>query len=79
MTDEEALAILHERRGTMYDPLVVDVFSASYRRIMPVEEAAAHPAAKAVGGARAGRAGCRVEPPTPKPQRPPKQRRSTKC
>jgi putative nucleotidyltransferase with HDIG domain len=52
MTDEAALAILQERRGTMYDPLVVDVFSTCYRRIMPVEEAAAHPAAKAVGGAR---------------------------
>ena len=52
MTDEEALAILHERRGTMYDPLVVDVFAANYKRIMPGEDAAAHPAAKAVGGAR---------------------------
>ena len=52
MTDEAALAILHERRGTMYDPLVVDVFSTCYRRIMPVEEAVAHPAARAVGGAR---------------------------
>jgi putative nucleotidyltransferase with HDIG domain len=52
MTDEAALAILHERRGTMYDPLVVDVFSASYKRFMPVETEAAHPAAKAVGGAR---------------------------
>jgi putative nucleotidyltransferase with HDIG domain len=52
MTDEDALAILRERRGTMYDPLVVDVFAANYKRIMPVEEAAAHPAAKAIGGAR---------------------------
>jgi putative nucleotidyltransferase with HDIG domain len=52
MTDEDALAILHERRGTMYDPLVVDVFSANYKRIMPVEEAVTHPAAKAIGGAR---------------------------
>ena len=52
MTDEAALAILHERRGTMYDPLVVDVFTASYKRFMPVETEAAHPAAKAVGGAR---------------------------
>jgi putative methionine-R-sulfoxide reductase with GAF domain len=52
MTDEDALAILRERRGTMYDPLVVDVFSASYKRFMPVETEAAHPAAKAVGGAR---------------------------
>ncbi len=52
MRDEEALAILRERRGTMYDPLVVDVFSANYKRIMPADEAAAHPATKAVGGAR---------------------------
>jgi putative nucleotidyltransferase with HDIG domain len=52
MTDEAALAILHERRGTMYDPLVVDVFSTCYKRIMPGEQAATHPAAKAVGGAR---------------------------
>jgi putative nucleotidyltransferase with HDIG domain len=52
MTDEDALAILHERRGTMYDPLVIDVFSARYKRIMPGESETAHPAAKAVGGAR---------------------------
>jgi putative nucleotidyltransferase with HDIG domain len=52
MTDDDALRILHERRGTMYDPLVVDVFTACYKRIMPPEEAPAHPAAKAVGGAR---------------------------
>ncbi len=52
MTDEEALRILHERRGTMYDPLVVDVFSAAYKRIMPEEDQAAHPASRAVGGAR---------------------------
>jgi len=52
MTDEDALAILRERRGTMYDPLVVDVFAANYKRIMPVEEAVTHPAARAVGGAR---------------------------
>ena len=52
MTDAEALRILTERRGTMYDPLVVDAFAASYRELMPSEEAAAHPAARAVGGAR---------------------------
>jgi putative nucleotidyltransferase with HDIG domain len=51
MTDEAALRILHERRGTMYDPLVVDVFSAKYKEIMPAEEAA-HPAARVVGEAR---------------------------
>jgi putative nucleotidyltransferase with HDIG domain len=53
MSDGDALRILHERRGTMYDPLVVDVFTASYRRFMPAERDAAHPAARAVGGVRA--------------------------
>lgn len=52
MTDEEALRILHDRRGTMYDPLVIDVFTARYKEIMPAEETAAHPATRAVGGAR---------------------------
>jgi putative nucleotidyltransferase with HDIG domain len=52
MTDAQALQILMERRGTMYDPAVIDAFVASYARIMP-QETAMHPAAKAVGGARA--------------------------
>ena len=30
MTDEQALAILVQRRGTMYDPLVVDTFVREY-------------------------------------------------
>jgi len=33
MTDQAALAILRERRGTMYDPQVVDTFVAVYREI----------------------------------------------
>jgi putative nucleotidyltransferase with HDIG domain len=33
MTDEAALNILRERRGTMYDPRVVDTFIAVYRTI----------------------------------------------
>ena len=52
MTDDEALRILHERRGTMYDPLVIDVFTAHYRDIMPAGESPAHPVARAIGGAR---------------------------
>jgi hypothetical protein len=52
MTDEAALEILRERRGTMYDPLIVDLFSSNHHRIMPVEETTTHPAARAVGGAR---------------------------
>jgi hypothetical protein len=36
----------------MYDPLIVDVFTATHRRVMPAESDV-HPAARAVGGARA--------------------------
>ena len=35
LSDKEALRILHERRGTMYDPLVVDTFSRVYASIAP--------------------------------------------
>ncbi len=52
MTDEQALAIITERRGTMYDPLVVDTFIGAYQRIMPAAAAMPHPAAKAIGEAR---------------------------
>jgi len=31
MTDEEAIGVLVSRRGTMYDPLVVDTFIANYK------------------------------------------------
>ena len=51
MRDDEALAILHARRGTMYDPLVVDAFVSAHARIMP-PDAPPHPAARAVGDAR---------------------------
>jgi putative nucleotidyltransferase with HDIG domain len=53
MTDEAAIAILVERRGTMYDPAIVDAFIAAHKRLMPSETTVVHPAAKAVGGARA--------------------------
>ncbi len=51
MKDEDAIAILVERRGTMYDAAIVDVFIAAHTRLMP-SETPMHPAAKAVGGAR---------------------------
>src|SRR4029453_11033547 len=35
MSEEEAVAIILERRGTMYDPDVVDTFIAVYREIAP--------------------------------------------
>jgi putative methionine-R-sulfoxide reductase with GAF domain len=47
------LTILRDRRGTMYDPLVVDTFTAHYKEIMPAASSAPHPAARAIGDARA--------------------------
>jgi diguanylate cyclase (GGDEF)-like protein/putative nucleotidyltransferase with HDIG domain len=35
LTDEQALTILVERRGTMYDPLVVDTFIRVYSQLCP--------------------------------------------
>jgi putative nucleotidyltransferase with HDIG domain len=35
LSDDSAFAILKERRGTMYDPLVVDTFIAEYEYIAP--------------------------------------------
>ena len=53
MTDEQALKIITDRRGTMYDPLVVDTFVATYQRVMPAPETAPHPVARVIGDARA--------------------------
>jgi putative nucleotidyltransferase with HDIG domain len=38
MTDEQALAILIQRRGTMYDPLVVDTFVAEHLTLKAIVE-----------------------------------------
>ena len=35
LSDDEALEILFQRRGSMYDPLVVDTFARVYREIAP--------------------------------------------
>jgi len=35
LSDADALRILQDRRGSMYDPLIVDVFSRVYRDIAP--------------------------------------------
>ena len=53
MTDAEAVAIVRERRGTMYDPAVVDAFLADHSRIMPAVASAPHPVSRAIGDARA--------------------------
>ncbi len=52
MTDHDAVAILLERRGTMYDPAIVDSFVRARHQIMPPPEAAAHPLTRTLGGAR---------------------------
>jgi putative nucleotidyltransferase with HDIG domain len=51
MTEQDALEIIVERRGQMYDPVVVDAFLASHHRIMPLTDAVPHPAAQAIGEA----------------------------
>jgi len=35
LADEEAIRILHERRGKMYDPLIVDTFARVHNEIAP--------------------------------------------
>jgi len=41
MTAQQALHIIRDRRGTQYDPKVVDAFVACYERIMPPRDAEA--------------------------------------
>jgi len=43
MTEPDALRIILERRGTQYDPVVVDAFAACYQRIMPPRDVALRP------------------------------------
>ena len=38
LSDADAIAILQQRRGTMYDPLVVDTFLASYEGLAPAAD-----------------------------------------
>ena len=51
MSDADALAILIDRRGKMYDPAIVDTFVRVYERIMPAADVV-HPVAKTLGDAR---------------------------
>src|SRR5438094_7220865 len=53
MSDTQALAIVRERRGVMYDPAIVDAFLADYTKIMPAYDPTPHPASRAIGDARA--------------------------
>jgi putative nucleotidyltransferase with HDIG domain len=43
LEDKEALRILHDRRGVMYDPLVVDTFDKVYGSIAPPDFKHPHP------------------------------------
>src|SRR5581483_7133306 len=54
LTDEEAIRILMERRGTMYDPLVVDTFVRVHRKIEPTigEGGPTQAVLKEIAGAR---------------------------
>src|ERR1041385_3643940 len=46
LSDEEALNILLDRRGSMYDPLIVDTFVTLHKQIAPSTSSnALHPAA----------------------------------
>ena len=42
LSDGEALQVLKDRRGTMYDPLIVDAFLGMYQRLKAEEERARH-------------------------------------
>jgi putative nucleotidyltransferase with HDIG domain len=41
LSNKEALRILHERRGSMYDPIIVDLFTRVHEEIAPQESAEA--------------------------------------
>ncbi|NUR53328.1 MAG: HD domain-containing protein [Acidobacteria bacterium] len=62
MTDAEAVAILHERRGSMYDPAVVDAFIAIVPALRrddeTIQQRAAAPAPAAADPARREAARC---------------------
>src|SRR3954469_20245183 len=48
LSDTDALRILVERRGTMYDPLVVDTFAKVYRDIAPTQQEVTQTALSAI-------------------------------
>ena len=54
MSDADALAIISERRGRMYDPLVVDAFLRIYQRLRHEEAAPEAPQATGFATAAAG-------------------------
>ena len=50
LTTDDAFSILRERRGTMYDPLIVDTFISSYPEIAPAASFAGDSAKSIVDG-----------------------------
>jgi diguanylate cyclase (GGDEF)-like protein/putative nucleotidyltransferase with HDIG domain len=53
LSDDEALRILQQRRGSMYDPLIVDTFVKVYKQIAP-DPVSANNETNAVEGVRKG-------------------------
>ena len=49
MTEPDAIAIIVDRRGKMYDPMVVDAFLGCYGRIMPATDTPRHPVVQTMG------------------------------
>jgi GAF domain-containing protein len=53
MSDEDAIKIVRERRGSSYDPAIVDAFLVDHTRIMPAYNPTPHPVSRVIGDARA--------------------------
>jgi putative nucleotidyltransferase with HDIG domain len=67
MTEQEALKIIIDRRGQMYDPVVVDAFLTSHQRIMPATDSTRHPVAQAIGEAMSSMDRDEARPPAAPP------------
>jgi len=61
LSDKEALRVLHDRRGTMYDPLVVDTFTRVHLTIAPDVAAEPPPSSLRAIAASAGPATAYIE------------------
>jgi putative nucleotidyltransferase with HDIG domain len=63
LSDHDAIRILFERRGTMYDPAVVDTFIATHRELAPSTDAKEQSPLRAIAASASlpGRAASRLE------------------
>jgi diguanylate cyclase (GGDEF)-like protein/putative nucleotidyltransferase with HDIG domain len=69
LSDQQALSILLERRGTMYDPLVVDTFVQVHKSIAPenLPTIASHQVISNIASARGSNDVSRIQRPEPAP------------